>query len=577
MKLRLVPVFAALLLAAAVASKLPLQASWTQWGQNPQHTGFVPISGQSPTTKLAALRYDPFVKLEKLDWFGDLAVHYQVPLIEGENVYMEFKTGKWIACDPPSNWTTGAHCGPNAWESEIWNEKRLEWKDGKLKEAWNFQSDWKPVPNAAPGGTVGGFEPVFHPVLTRDFLYAPGFGGTVWKVDKHTGQAISQINPFGTSIDPSIFVSGPLTADAHGNIYYNAIQLNLAKPWRSDVVNAWLVRVGSDDTAATATFAVLVPHAPKATSTHCASTFFDPSTLPWPPSKTAKPQTQICGAQRPPINVGPAIAKNGTIYTFSVAHLDFMVGYLVAVNPDLTPKWQASLQRRLPDGCGVIVPIAKHPRTPDACRKGANFGVDPNTNEAGSGLLWDFTSSTPVVLPDGSILVEVETDYNAQRGHMMKFGAGGKFLASYDFGYDETPAVYPHDGTYSIVIKDNHYPGPLYCFYNKPACNNLPPGEYDITQLNADLQPEWKFANPTIDKHHPTGYEWCVNAPAIDKDGVVYANSEDGNVYVLNHDGTLKGTIFLKEAIGAAYTPISLGPDGKIYSQNDGLMFVVGN
>jgi len=577
MKWRLIPFFAALLLAAAVASKLPLQPSWTQWGQNPQHTGFVAISGQSPTSKLAALRYDPFVKLEKLDWFGNLVVHYQTPLVEGQSVYMEFKTGKWIPCNPPSAWTSGKHCGPNAWESEIWNEKRLEWKNGNLKETWNFQSDWKPVPNADPGGTVGGFEPVFHPVLTPAFLYAPGFGGTLWKVDKNSGKAISQINPFGNNVDPSIFVSGPLTADAHGNIYYNAIQLNLAKPWLSDVVNAWLVKVAADDTAATATFGVLVPHAPKGTSTHCASTFFDPKTLPWPPSRTAKPPTQICGSQRPPINVGPAIAKDGTIYTFSVAHLDSLVGYLVAANADLTPKWQASLQKRLPDGCGVLVPIAKHPRTPDACRKDANFGVDPNTNEPGSGFLWDFTSSTPVVLPDGSILVEVETDYNSQRGHMMKFGAGGKFLASYDFGYDETPAVYPHDGTYSIVIKDNHYPGPLYCFYNKPACKNLPAGEYDITQLNADLKPEWKFANPTIDKQHPTGYEWCVNAPAIDKDGVVYANSEDGNVYVLNHDGTLKGKIFLKEAIGAAYTPISLGPDGKIYSQNDGLLFVVGN
>jgi hypothetical protein len=56
----------------------------------------------------------------------------------------------------------------------------------------------------------------------------------------------------------------------------------------------------------------------------------------------------------------------------------------------------------------------------------------------------------------------------------------------------------------------------------------------------------------------------------------VYANSEDGNLYVLNRDGTLKGKIFLKQAIGAAYTPLSLGPDGKIYTQNDGVLFVVG-
>ena len=34
--------------------------------------------------------------------------------------------------------------------------------------------------------------------------------------------------------------------------------------------------------------------------------------------------------------------------------------------------------------------------------------------------------------------------------------------------------------------------------------------------------------------------------------------------------------IFLLEALGAAYTPLSIGEDGKVYSQNDGHLFVVG-
>ena len=30
----------------------------------------------------------------------------------------------------------------------------------------------------------------------------------------------------------------------------------------------------------------------------------------------------------------------------------------------------------------------------------------------------------------------------------------------------------------------------------------------------------------------PAGtFEWCVNAPAVDARGTVYANSEDGNLY----------------------------------------------
>ena len=34
--------------------------------------------------------------------------------------------------------------------------------------------------------------------------------------------------------------------------------------------------------------------------------------------------------------------------------------------------------------------------------------------------------------------------------------------------------------------------------------------------------------------------------------------------------------IFLNQAIGAAYTPLSLGPDRTIYTENDGILFAVG-
>ena len=64
--------------------------------------------------------------------------------------------------------------------------------------------------------------------------------------------------------------------------------------------------------------------------------------------------------------------------------------------------------------------------------------------------------------------------------------------------------------------------------------------------------------------------------PAVDETGPVYADSEDGNVYAIKQGGTLKGKLFLKKAIGAAYTPIAIGRDGKIYTENDGDMFVLG-
>lgn len=302
-----------------------------------------------------------------------------------------------------------------------------------------------------------------------------------------------------------------------------------------------------------------------------------------------------CGSQRPGVNVAPAIAPDGTIYTLSRDHFNEWLGYLVAVNPDLTPKWQASLQNRFNDGCGVLIPIAPaaDPNQPNSCRVGTTPGVDPTTNAPGSGHVSDQGSSTPTVLPDGAVLYGAYTGYNGARGHMMKFGSKGDYLGAFDFGWDSTPAVIPHDDTYSIVIKDNHYFEPtVYCYdFKNPLCTPVSNGPYYITRLNANLQPEWKYQNTNTDScqrnpdgsitcipgTHPNGFEWCVNAPAIDGDGFTYVNSEDGNLYVLNRNGTLRHKLFTNLAIGAAYTPLSIGPDGRIYTQNDGHLFVAGS
>jgi len=75
---------------------------------------------------------------------------------------------------------------------------------------------------------------------------------------------------------------------------------------------------------------------------------------------------------------------------------------------------------------------------------------------------------------------------------------------------------------------------------------------------------------------HPNGFEWCINAPVVDSGGVVYANSEDGNLYAIGQGGTLKANIFLDLALGAAYTPLALVSNGKIYTENKGTLFVVG-
>jgi outer membrane protein assembly factor BamB len=151
--------------------------------------------------------------------------------------------------------------------------------------------------------------------------------------------------------------------------------------------------------------------------------------------------------------------------------------------------------------------------------------------------------------------------------------------------------------TYSIVIKDNHYSEvgsycnvESICPSDRTGTYPNDPESYFITRLNPALKVEWKFQNTntlsctrqpdgsvTCVSDHPNGFEWCVNAFGIDSNGVVYANSEDGNIFAINPDGTLKEKRFLQLAIGAAYTPLTIGPDGKTYTQNFGHLFVLGN
>lgn len=557
------------------------QINWPQWGQNPQHQGFVNVVGQSLDGQLADIIYDPLVPDEQAANDGELLAHYQAPLTDAEDVFMEFKDGTYLA---PFN-------------SQNWHQVRLHWEAGQLVEKWRFDSDWKPEPI----DMVGGWEPVYHAVLANGHVYDPGFGGTIFKLNRGNGNVISRINPFGGGLDPATFVAGPLSADSNGNVYYNVIRLdNLVD---QDTIGSWLVRVRPDDSTSIVSYTTLVPDAP----TTCRGRFPN-SQLPWPPSPSAVPSfTFPCGLVRAGVNVAPAIAPDGTIYTVARVDNSPRYGWVVAVNPDLTPKWHTSMRNLFSDGCGVLVPIASS-TTPEKgkCRFGANVGVAPETNRPGDGNVLDQSSSSPTVTPDGNVLYGAYTRYNIARGHLIKFnGSTGAVMAFFDFGWDSTPAIFPHDGTYSIVIKDNHYDeeAGFYCNPSGPAgsiprivcaSTGIPAGPFYITQLNANLVPEWKFLNTETQScsrqpdgslscvtDHPNGFEWCINAPAVDRDGVVYANSEDGNIYSIDqgHTGvftTPKQRLFLNLAIGAAYTPLSIGHNGKIYTENDGHLFVVG-
>lgn len=531
------------------AAFLLLGAAWPQFGRDPGHTGAADVVGQPLQVVLADVVMDPFVDVERSIFGNNLLVHYAGPIIDGDDVFVVVKSGTYTI---------------NDWSTQVWNVRAYRWEGARLVARWTASSDWKPVPGGG-GGPV--FEPVFHPVLVNGAIYMPASAGGVIRVDRENGRVIERIGT-PTPPDSTAHVSGPLAADAAGNVFYSVIAVQRTQPpWTTDVRDAWLTRVSPGGVATTARYASIATGAPAATA-QCLGAFTE-TELPWPPSPNALPGTIPCGSQRPGINVAPAIAPDGTIYTVSRAHFNSRWSYLIALNPDLTPKWSASLRDRLNDGCGVLLPPNG---SPGGCRPGAITGVDPADNTLGAGRVLDESTASPLVAPDGTVFYGAYTRYNYSQGHLMHFTARGDYLGSYPFGWDVTPAIHPHDNTYSLVTKENHYGTGSYC-ENPAWCPSVrwpsdPPGFF-VTRLDASLRVEWKFRNTR-------GLEWCVNGPAIDRNGIAFMNAEDGYLYAIGPDGSLRQEIALTPAVGQAYTPVAIDDRGRVYAQKAGRLFVVG-
>ena len=569
---------ASLLLSCGKGQRVPVPAqdcsqptAWTQWGGSAAHNGLVCARGQDLTRATVDIVYDPFVADEKLETGGDLLAHYQAPLLSGNSVYLEVKTGNYTACSPAGSGTP-APCGSESWNQETWSERGYTWTPGgQLEQTFRFDSDWKPVPDQ---GHLGEWEPVFHAALAGPALWIPGAHGSALYVDAASGALLLRVDPFLG--DANTYVISPFSTDAAGNVVYTTLTVDPHNVWGSDAHGS-LVKAAPSGNFQTVSFDHLLdlsgaPAPGAACEVGYAYDRKNPPALPLlnDDGTIAPARTILCGSQRPGVNLAPAIDADGGIFLATRAHHGARNSFLVGLNPDLTLRFATSLRNQFHDGCGVLIPTDGQPLH---CRPNVPLGIDPFTGTQPSGIVEDDSTASPVVLPDHTILYGTYTGYNGQRGHLVKVNGAGQLLASYDFGWDTTPAFFAHDGTFSIVLKDNHYDTT---------------GPYYITQLDANLVPEWKWRSDntrscvrgsgsvSCTDDHPGGFEWCVNEVAIDKDGTVYANSEDGFLYAIEQGGHEKQRLFLSSALGAAYTPLSIDPAGRIYTQKNGHLFIVG-
>jgi hypothetical protein len=568
--------------SAACGDNLPRPAdpycdAWHQWGNNPAHTGQSCSTGQPLERVLADVVIDSLVSDELANSDGDLIVHYQTPLIADDSVFVLSKTGVYTPCVIEPDPTMQCRHPEDLYraDTQIWSEVGYAWHGNTLDQQWSFESDWKPPP---------GIETMFQPAIVDTVIAIPAADGAIALVDMVSGELVRTVAPFGD--DANAYVAGALAVDGDF-IYYNAVQVDHDQPYNLPMHGS-LVAVALDGDVRIADYSMLVPGAP-APDDLCAG-YYDETvvTLPLPPPPNADgtpvlPTPKNCGPQVPGFNSAPAVAFDGTLYVASHSEYNEQYSYITSVNPGtLTGNWATSLRDRLHDGCGVDIPYASDaPGDPNACRDTAPAGIDPRTGLLPAAAVDDASSSSPVAMPGGGVLYGALTFYNAERGHLFELAADGGYVANYDFGWDTTPAVASNDAGDRIYMKDNHYGF---------AAGGADAGPYYLTELDASaLQPMWKFKSTDTSScvraadgsvqcksDHPNGFEWCINAPAIDRDGTMFANSEDGNLYAIGADGQLRDQFFLDTALGASYTPVALDHLGRIYALNAGHMIVVG-
>jgi outer membrane protein assembly factor BamB len=509
------------------------------------------------------------------DLDGVLLVHYQVPLLAGDDVYQMTKGGTYTPCDaPPAEACTDLY----RLNTQVWIENAYRWDDGELVERWSFASDWKPVPGLS-------FEPMFQPALAGDRIVIPGIGGSVFELDRDTGEVIRRIDPFAGDVDT--YVVSAITVGHDGSIYYTTLSLDHEQPLTTDARAGALVVIAPDQTMRRVDITTLIPEAPAGTDL-CESQFSardTPPPFPPPPDENgnpARPPEIPCGVQRPAVNSAPAIGDGGRIFLVSRAHLADRYAYAIALEPDLSLAWATSLRDILDDGCGVTLPInPPGQEIPGACREGSTMGVDPGTNARPAARIDDRASSSPSVLPDGGILVGTASLYNQQRGHLLRFDREGAPVATYPYGWDITPAVIASGQDFEVAMKHNVYGRDMM------GANT---GPFSMVRLDSSLRLISSVTNTSTDSclrtpdgniqclpnTSPNGFEWCINAPAVDAAGVTYANAEDGFLYAIAADSSIRDRLFLDAALGAAYTPLSIDSQGRVYAMNNGRLFVVG-
>jgi outer membrane protein assembly factor BamB len=225
----------------------------------------------------------------------------------------------------------------------------------------------------------------------------------------------------------------------------------------------------------------------------------------------------------------PAISDDGTIYAGDVA------GYLHAINPDGTKKWEFLCGAEGDDIYGSCPAIGSDGTVYVGSYSGYLYAINPDGTQKWAFATGGNVFGSPAVASDGTIYV------GSQDGKIYAIKEDGSQKWAFTTGADikSSPAI-ASDGTIYIGSQDNN----LYA-------------------LNPEGTKKWEFVT--------TGPVEC--SPVIGSDGTIYIGddaNEASKFYAVNQDGTQQWSFNLTgECIGNA----TIAEDGTIYFGTKGSIF----
>ncbi|EPD88670.1 MULTISPECIES: PQQ-binding-like beta-propeller repeat protein [unclassified Paenibacillus] len=242
-------------------------------------------------------------------------------------------------------------------------------------------------------------------------------------------------------------------------------------------------------------------------------------------------------------NSSVILDENGTLFVKSY-EIGVTPPYKIhAINPDGTRKWLYSTTEELTNGSPIIskdkklfIPAGKNLKS-----------IDLVTGIANDLPLDNGYPSQPAIDAEGTIYLA------GAGGRLAAYRPDGtqKWKSSFNTNYSPGYLALAANGTLYFKAGSNGY-GSLYAYDSKTGGM------------------KWEYTG--------VGTKYTPSAPALAQDGTIYVSGQEGFVYAVSPDGTLKWKLAI-EKVGTSRAVIDpiVGPDGTIYAGNGTQSFVAIN